>query len=171
MKAKLKWLLLAGVLGLALLAFAFLRDPMHGRLHAKARKQWKDAAIANIERRVADVASLERELATIKAGLEANGSDADGWFNKNTLLLKNGDWIAYASQCSKEDGRIHDIFIGRASDGKWYYSTYHFCVGMLVLRMDGRPESLPKFISDCSLREFDGRSDECLNRTWPPMTR
>ena len=167
MKTKAKWLQLAGVLGLAAVAFVFLRDPMHGRLHAQARKEWKDAAIAGIERRAGDPAWLEKELAAVKDKLEAEGEDEGGWFTKDILLLKNGDWVAYAAQCSKEDARIHDIFIGHASDGKWYYSTYHFCIGMIVLRMDGRPQSLAKFISECSLREFDGRSDECLNKTWP----
>ena len=31
------------------------------------------------------------------------------------------------------DGRaelIHVPIFGRGSDGKWYYTTYHFCVGM-----------------------------------------
>ena len=85
--------------------------------------------------------------------------------------MKNGDWIAYASRCSKEDWRIRDIFIGRATDGKWYYSTFHFCRGMLTLRVEDRPESLDKFITAYSLREFDGRSDECLKKTWPNPTQ
>ena len=56
----------------------------------------------------------------------------------------------------------------RGSDGKWYYSTYHFCVEMIVLRdMLDQPENLAKFRNECALREFDGHSDACLETTWP----
>jgi len=86
-------------------------------------------------------------------------------------MMKNGEWIAYANICQKEDWRIHDIFIERASDGQWYYSTFQFCTGMIVLRMqgeaEGQPESVPKFVQEYYLRPFDGRSDECLGTTWP----
>ena len=87
---------------------------------------------------------------------------------ENLILATNGDWIVWASKCSKEDRRIHDIFVGRASDGKWYYSTFHFCNGKIVLMMEEQPANLGAFIQAYSLREFDGQSDECLGKTWPP---
>ena len=83
------------------------------------------------------------------------------------MLVKNGDWIIYASRCHKQDPRVYDIFIGRASDGKWYYSSYHFCIGMFVLAFDGQPCDLPAFIKQYHLREFDGESDDALQKTWP----
>jgi hypothetical protein len=81
--------------------------------------------------------------------------------------MKNGDWILYRSICTKQDRRIHDIFIGRASDGKWYYSTYHFCIGLVTLMMMDQSENLPEFLKTYYLREFDGHSDKCLKKTWP----
>lgn len=167
MKAKQKWLLLAGVLGLAAVAFVFLRDPMHGRLHAKARKEWKEAATADIERKTADRAWVEREIAAVKDKLGTQGEGEANWLSGEMLLMKDGSWITYAAKCSKEDSRIHDIFIGWSSDGKWYYSTFHFCIKMFDLRYEDQPQNLAQFITAFSLREFDGRSDECLNKTWP----
>jgi hypothetical protein len=167
MKAKLKWLLLAGVLGLAAVAFVFLRDPMHGRLHAQARKEWKDAAIAILERKTADRTWVEREIAVISAKLGTKEEGEANWHSGEMLLMKDGSWIAYAAKCSKEDSRIHDIFIGRLSDGKWYYSTHHFCIKLFDLRYEDQPQGLSQFIAAFSLREFDGQSDECLKRTWP----
>jgi hypothetical protein len=82
--------------------------------------------------------------------------------------MTNGDWVVYRNVCWKEPSRIPDLFLGRASDGKWYYSTFHFCVRMIVLKdMLGQPEGLVNFRTNCYLREFDGRSDECLKSTWP----
>ena len=76
--------------------------------------------------------------------------------------------MAYRNICAKEKGHIPDLFIGRASDGRWYYSTYHFCMDMIVLKtMLDQPESLTKFRADCFLQGFDGRSDDCLRKTWP----
>jgi hypothetical protein len=41
-------------------------------------------------------------------------------------------------------------------------------IRMIVLKdMVGQPDSLAKFRTDCFLQEFDGRSDECLKKTWP----
>ena len=84
----------------------------------------------------------------------------------------NGDWIAYSNVCSKQNRRIHDLFIGRGSDGKWYFSTYHFCINMIALRIrtdiEGAHGSLLEFSNDCYLSEFDGSSDVCLQKTWPP---
>lgn len=81
--------------------------------------------------------------------------------------MGKGDWIAYTNICQKQDRRIEDLFIGRGSDGQWYYSTFHFCKGMLVLRGEDRPEDLRSFAKGYFLRTFDGRSDESLRKTWP----
>jgi hypothetical protein len=82
--------------------------------------------------------------------------------------MTNGEWMAYRNVCAKEEDRIADLVIGRGSDGKWYYSTFHFCIGMLNLRTMEQPESLPRFQTEYFLQEFDGHSDECLKKTWPP---
>lgn len=48
------------------------------------------------------------------------------------------------------------------------YSTYHFCIDMIVLRGDEQSEDLAGFAKTYHLRSFDGHSDECLQKTWPP---
>ncbi|MBI5384024.1 MAG: hypothetical protein HZA90_04985 [Verrucomicrobia bacterium] len=138
------------------------------RLHAPARKQWKEKAIGDITRRISDPNWLASQRNKLKAEAAA---DAENWFTDQLIPLGNSEWIAYAAKCSKEDSRIHDIFIGRGSDGKWYYSTFHFCIGMLDLRVEGQSESLTNFIEKYYVREFDGRSDDCLEKTWPPKRR
>lgn len=88
------------------------------------------------------------------------------------ILMQSGEWLVYKSHCNKRPPHyVSDIFLAKGSNGKWFYSTYHFCVGMLVLRMDQdiQPPSLDYFVTEYDLREFDGKSDECLKatRAWP----
>lgn len=139
-------------------------------LKAKPRREWKDRALAEITRRSNDSVWIASEIAMLKARPIKEEMDSDGWLSPHIILMTNGEWIVYASICSKEDERIHDIFLGRASDGNWYYSTFHFCVGMLVLEQveQGQPASVATFAEKYCLRAFDGYSDECLQRTYPP---
>ena len=168
MKKKLAIIAAAGVV-LAGAGLIFMQGG--DRLHTKVRKEWKEKEIAAIAQRVGDSRWLAAETNTLAANAAKDSSDSDAWLSGHLVLMKNGEWIAYASECIKKDPRIHDIFIGRGSDGRWYYSTYHFCIGMLNLRMNDQPDSFAKFAEQYSLREFDGNSDECLNRTWPPRRK
>jgi hypothetical protein len=111
---------------------------------------------------------LQSEIDGLKETLATTRPAPASWVGDGVLLMKNGDWIAYEGICSKQDPRIHDLFIGRGSDGKWYYSTFHFCIRMTVLRVmeEWQPDSLAQFVDAYLLVPFDGRSDECLNATW-----
>jgi hypothetical protein len=140
-------------------------NPNEG-LRSKARKQWKENAIATITETYRDSIGLTNELERLRS-VRATESDA-AWFSSSLILMTNGQWLAYTNRCRKEDAKVHDIFIARGSDGQWYYSTYHFCIKMIVLRMDDRPASLSEFAQRYSLRTFDGRSDVSLEKTWPP---
>lgn len=140
-------------------------------LRSEARRAWKEKAIAEIGARVADAARLNGEIERLNAQRKAAPEEEGTWLSEHLILMQNGEWLACASVCQKEDRRIHDLFLARGSDGQWYYSTYHFCIGMLVLRDEKQPESLAAFVKAYFLRPFDGRSDECLRKTWPPAAR
>ncbi len=137
------------------------------RLNSKARKEWKEKAIVEVAQQTSDTAQVRKEIESLKTK-PSGDSEWDRWISDDIIVMTNGEWMAYRNTCAKEEGRIPDLFLGRGSDGKWYYSTYHFCIGMIVLKtMMDQPESLTKFRSDGYLREFDGHSDECLKKTWP----
>jgi hypothetical protein len=87
------------------------------------------------------------------------------WLTADTIVFRDASWLAYRGQCHKEDPKIHDIFIARASDGNWYFSDHHFCKEMMVLSMDGQPGSLEQFKAKYFLGRFDGASDEALKPT------
>jgi hypothetical protein len=132
------------------------------------RRAWKESSIANISKRVGEARWPASELALLKKTSPGASGDYESWLSDRLILMENGEWLAYANTCRKEDSAIYDFFLGRGSDGQWYYSTYHFCKGMIVLKAEDQPKSLAEFAKTYYLRSFDGHSDECLQKTWPP---
>jgi hypothetical protein len=138
------------IIGIAAGMWAGLRKP--GPHYRTERRAWKDGAVA----------AIEREFVTPP---DAGAKDGE-WLTTSKIVCADGSWLAYRSQCHKADPKIHDIFVAKASDGRWYYSDYHFCIGALVLAMNGQPETLEKFKSRYFLVEFDGSSNAALSPTW-----
>ena len=93
---------------------------------------------------------------------------AKGWLTDSMILMESGERLVYRSHCRKQAPRnVSDIFLAAGSDGKWYYTTCHFCVGMVALLMmqDEQPPDLAFFVERYHLQEFDGTSDDCLQET------
>ena len=134
----------------------------------KARKHWKDDAIPAIARRAEDQNWRAQEIEVLTKRTTDQRVMAEGWLTDKMILMKSGEWLVYKSHCSKEQPHlVRDIFLAKGSDGKWYYSTFHFCVGMctLLMEQETQPANLAEFVHEYNLREFDGRSDECLKQT------
>jgi len=136
----------------------------------KERRDWKIAAIPEISGLAGDKEWISKEIALLNTPTEQQNQRilAKRWLSDKMILMKSGEWFIYKSHCSKESPRnVRDIFITKGSDGKWYYTTCHFCVGMCSLRMmqEEPPQSLAFFIRRYHLEEFDGKSDECLKET------
>lgn len=162
---KLLVIVIASVLILAVIAAVALRSPS---LQSGARREWKQKSIVEIAARVTNPAWPTNELGHLKT---QSTSEDESWLSEHIIVTRNGEWLAYANSCQKQDGRIPDIFLARGSNGHWYYSTYHFCVGMVVLKMEEQPEDLAAFAKTYFLQTFDGQSDDCLQKTWPPSTK
>jgi hypothetical protein len=165
-----RFLVIAGVFSV-LAAVAVVAIAVRYAPSAGARRAWKEKAIAEISSRVTGSAWPSNELAHLKTRGTNDASDSDTWLSERLIVMRNGDWLTYANICQKEDSRIRDLFLARGSDGRWYYSTYHFCIGMVVLRMEKQSDDLSAFAKTYHLRQFDGHSDECLRKTWPPDSR
>ena len=122
------------------------------------------------ERRAAKAQMIEgigKQVARLNPDTELKGG---AWWDGEFIRFYDGSWIAYRAQCHKVDPKVYDLFIGRGSDGNWYYSTYHFCIGMLALQGHDQMDRLQDFISEYSLETFDGSSDQALLPTWPQST-
>ena len=123
-----KWLILCGV-AVLLIAAGIAVLTRGGQLQSNERRSWKQKSIGLIAERVADLAWPTNELSRLKApsaGAPSGGTDAS-WLSDRIILTRKGEWLAYANICRKEDRRIQDLFLARGSDGRWYYSTFHFC--------------------------------------------
>jgi len=164
--------LCAVALGIVIFVAGLERVPERDRLDSKARRQWKDNAIVQIAEQTSDSTGILKEIEAMKTTpLE---SEWDTWISEDLIVMTNGQWMAYRSVCYKEEAQISDLFLGLGSDGRWYYSTFHFCVKMQNLTLTvqnlsvtGQPKSLTEFSKQYYLREFDGHSDECLKDTRP----
>ncbi len=73
--------------------------------------------------------------------------------------MQNGGWIA-CTYLRKESIRIRDLFVGHGSDGRWHYSTFHFCLGKVILRTESQSESLDTFAKTNVLPHLSGHSDQ-----------
>src|SRR5258706_6449409 len=103
--------------------------------YAQPRIDWKDHAITLIQQRAADPAWIATQTARLHARTATR--PFANWIGDEILLMKNGDWIICQNICRKQAPHIEDLFIGLGSDGRWYYSTFHFCVNMNVLAGEG----------------------------------
>ena len=165
-----RWLARTAVL-LAIVAGVFLVLPWAVRQRQYlARKAWKEQAIQEIARLSNDSKWVSEEIALLSSG-QVTGSQriiADRWLTDRMILVASGEWLVYKSHCSEvPPHQVSDIFLAKGSNGKWYYSTCHFCVGMcaLVMMQDVPPYDLATFARQYHLKEFDGVSDECLQQT------
>ena len=73
--------------------------------------------------------------------------------------------LVYASRHGFNNGVVDHLFLAHGSDGRWYYSTYHFCNRVAGVISDDPPGSIAEFLSRYAAREFDGKSDVCLQHT------
>lgn len=140
------------------------------RYEQRARRAWKEKALPEIASRADDsewIAGQSRLLNDADAGFE-QGVIGPGWLTDGMILMQSGEWLVYKSHCSKAaPHNVRDICLAKGSDGRWYYTTCHFCVGMvaLVMMQEDQPPDLPYFVKRYHFREFDGESDECLKET------
>lgn len=137
--------------------------------HERARAAWKAATLQRLAGLSITNENLSQELRMLKNGA-SRGGDRD-WAGDNVLLMTNGEFLIYAFRHGFNSGFVDHLFLAHGSDGRWLYSTYHFCNSMAALMSEEPPGSIDEFAKRFSAHEFDGKSDECLKHTWPPKSR
>ena len=129
-------------------------------------EKWNHAAIAAVSSLASDTNWIASQISTLHTQPIEDMSQS-GWMTNNLIVLKSEEWLIFTNACQKEDWRLQDMFIGKASDGKWYYTTYHFCIGMKVLPVMGQPENMQAFKTKYFVRWFNGAQEAVLTKTWP----
>jgi hypothetical protein len=163
---KSRWIIALAPLLMAAVAALVVFAPTDP-LRSAERREWRDQAVAKVQHRFDDKSWVDSELQKLKPRAASRRSWG-GWVGDELLLMKNGEWIVCQNVCGKEQkqGLMKDLFIGRGSDGRWYYSTFHFCVHKCALDNEGQPASLAQFVDAYWLAPFDGKSDDSLKVTW-----
>jgi len=133
--------------------------------HQRARAAWKTTTLERLAGLSFTNADIVGELETLKASRGAG--DRQDWAGESVLVMTNSEFLIYASRHGFNSGFVDHLFLAHGSDGRWYYSTYHFCNSMVMLLSDDPPGSIAEFASRYAAREFDGKSDVCLQHTWP----
>lgn len=82
--------------------------------------------------------------------------------------MTNGQYLICAYRHGANEGWLHHLFLARGSDGRWFYSSFHFCNAFAMMRGHPPPGSIDDFTVRYGVHEFDGKSDVCLETTWPP---
>jgi len=131
----------------------------------RARTVWKTATLPRLTALSFTNEEIRQEFDALKAGPTPNMDWS--WAHDHVLLMTNGEHLIYAFRHGFNNGSVDHLFLARGSDGRWLYSTYHFCNQMAGVRSDDPPGSIAEFAKRYSAREFDGKSDECLKKTWP----
>jgi hypothetical protein len=162
-----KWITALAILALASGGVVFYLHERHDLHHTAYRRDWKNNAIREIRSDIANPKHfIERFGAEPAARGDFDTSGEEQWLRKDTIICADGSWLIYRNRCHKEDAKVHDIFIAYASDKKWYYSDFHFCIGAMVVGMRGQSATLEDFRRDFFLVSFDGESDDALDPTW-----
>lgn len=133
--------------------------------HQRARAQWKAAALSRLSALSLTNEDVSRELESLKWNRGVR--EHQEWAGDQVVLMTNNEFLVYASRHGRNSGFVDHLFLAHGSDGRWYYSTYHFCNSMAGARFEDPPGSIAEFASRYAAREFDGKSDGCLQRTWP----
>jgi hypothetical protein len=132
---------------------------------AHARAQWELTALGRLAALSVTNEQIRAELIELKS--EQPGNSDFRWTRDHVLLMTNGEYIIYAFWHGDNSGFVDHLFLGHGSDGRWLYSTYHFCNSMVGVLGEDPPSSVAEFERRFFVREFDGRSDKCLKHTWP----
>jgi hypothetical protein len=84
--------------------------------------------------------------------------------NEQVLPMANGEYTLMSIGNAESDS-LTIYSSGTSSDGPWLYSSFHFCNGRAMVRADEPPASIAEFERRYAVREFDGKSHECLKHT------
>jgi hypothetical protein len=133
---------------------------------ARDRAAWKGPILERLAQLSITNDEIRREFDELKSGPRPNFDF--GWAHDQVLLMTNGEYIIFAYRHGANNGFVDHFFLGHGSNGRWLYSTYHFCNSMAMVREDEAPGSIAEFEKRYAVAEFDGKSDICLQHTWPP---
>lgn len=153
---------LGGLFTVIFLALGWLAFEKHKLVQARA--VWKTESLVFLTAQSITNQAIADEMEQLKTSI---GVGDHRWIGDHLLLMTNGEYLLYKHRHGANIGTIDHLFLARSSDNRWFYSTYHFCNSMAMLISDEPPGSVLEFQTRYAAKEFDGKSDVCLEHTWP----
>lgn len=71
-----------------------------GRFNSKARREWKEEAVAELAQFTSHSARVRKEIESLKTK-PSGKSEWDKWISDDIVLMRNGEWMAYRNTCAK----------------------------------------------------------------------
>src|SRR4051812_16180878 len=96
---------------------------------ARHRAQWKAPTLQRLTALSITNEEIQREINDLKA----RPRPSQDWANDQVLLMANGEYIIFSFRHGANNGFVDHLFLGHGSNGKWLYSTYHFCNQMAAV--------------------------------------
>jgi hypothetical protein len=152
-------------MGAVVFASLFVWTWISTRSFERRRTAWKDVALSRLQQISIPNPELDQKVKYLKTA--SKPGEPQQWVDVDCTVMINGEYLVHAFHHGFNVGWVDHLFLARGSNGRWYYSTYHFCNDMVGVLGDDQPQSIHEFVSRYSLQEFDGKSDVCLKHTWP----
>jgi cytochrome c1 len=121
------------ILLVVILAGVSFLSGRHGRVSERAQAQWLASACQTLTSQKPPAAELSHNF------LEGS------WAGDGYLIFSNG-CAACAFHTFHESEKIGDIALLRTSDGVFFTSHFHFCVGELEFLNEPQPRDFPEFL-------------------------
>ncbi len=152
-----------GVLGLTI----YMRA-VHAR-YVRGRAAWAVAAIQRLSAISPNTEPMRTEILDARTSVVADRGIH--WTGEHVVIMTNGDYLIYEFRHGFNNGFVDHLLIARDNRSRWWFSTYHFCSGMVGVGADVAPASIEEFAARYSAREFDGTAAACLVPTWDPRAQ
>ena len=117
----------------------------------RERADWKAATLLRLAKLSVADDEIVKELDMLKA--HRRTQKYPEWSGEQVLLMKNDEYLIYASRHGFNNGFVDHLFLAHGSDGRWLYSTYHFCNSMAGVMSDDPPASISEFVTRYSARQ------------------
>jgi hypothetical protein len=119
------------IISLALIIVGLVAASIYRHKHAQA--QWLENARQTLASRNAPTADI---VHTFRSG---------NWAGQGYLTFSNG-WASFDFHTFHDSEKIGDIALLRTSDGVYYTSHFHFCVGETEFSSQPQPRDISQFL-------------------------
>jgi len=148
MQRRLKWIFLG--LGLCLVCWILLPALMGGRqlsFRIKAQHEWIQKAVQELDRAMPATSLQDTNADFAWWNIPRQNSNAIISRREPRCLVFSNGWAAYCLHTIHDDPAVGDTSVLRTSDGDYYLSGCHFCLGLPIMYQVPQPANVQEFLA------------------------